>query len=326
MRFYGEQTGLKDRFRAVDTLGNFAEAAKAISAPGAQKSDKQFAIEQAAKIAKDHDDIQHGLKSGSIESVHLTTAAASKEAQGSAHEKAEKEAKERADDLLLLTLMQDRIDALDKEIDFLEDQIQKLTETIDGVLDGTVDLDDALQEEHVKRAIAEWESRNPGRKFDPKSEDAEELLLTIMEEQKQLDSGNVLAAKAERAELSNAVNEADQRLAAGEPIETVRAKLESRFSDMDGYAVQQGIAVDSSPESALTVGSRGGQDEHADKSMNTDEAVSLSDDGFAGFGSLALDTASRELNSEFKVATALPESETPPDIKPDVQFDVGMKT
>jgi len=105
MRIYGEQTGLKDRFRAVDTLGDFAEAAKAIATPDALQSETQIEIEQAAKIAKDHDDIQHGLKSGSIESVHLTTAAASKEAQGSAQEQAERKAKEQYEDALFLALL-----------------------------------------------------------------------------------------------------------------------------------------------------------------------------------------------------------------------------
>lgn len=319
MRILGEKTGLKDRFRAVDTLGAFAETAKTIATPGTQQSEKQFVKEQTAKAVKEHDDIQHGQKSGSIESVHLTSAAASKEAQGSVQDKAEKQAKQRAEDMMFLSLLQARITAITKEINFLEDQAEKLGRTIDGMLNGTVSFDDALEQDHVKRAIHEWESRNPGRKFDPKAENADDLLLSIMEEQVQIDTDNVKGLQIEREALRSTAQEAVQRAAAGEPLEAIEADIMARHPDV--YATHQAIGFDAKGNDELVQNAWDGQDEHSDVKADTEQAAITEVDDF---GSFALNAAGEDVLDQFQTASASPGNESAPNLTPDLKNDLGF--
>lgn len=87
MKELGEHGSLTERFTSVIA------------------GDVAFAQIQAARARKEIDDIQHGQKSGSDANSRLTSAAASKEMQGAAQDKAEKEAKEREEDALFLALL-----------------------------------------------------------------------------------------------------------------------------------------------------------------------------------------------------------------------------
>ncbi|MEO1207189.1 MAG: hypothetical protein AAFV45_12750 [Pseudomonadota bacterium] len=241
-----------------------------------------------------------GQKSGSVESVIAGSAMASAKAQEAIHDKAEKEAKQQAEDLFFLSLLQKDIEALGREIDFLEDQARKLEVTIDAMLSGRMGLGDALEEDHVQRAIEKWEARH-GRSFDPNAADAEELLLAIMEEQKQIDRGTVVHLKQRRSELSDAVDEARIRIADGEEPQAVHAEYETRFGDV--YSTHEAMTFGANEVEELAKHAWGGQDEHSDTAVDSDDDVAMNDDAFSGLGS-ALDAASEEMNSDFRSASA----------------------
>lgn len=282
----------------------------------------RHAERQAEEIREERHSNESGLESGSIgDSIQKTSAAAVKDAQNSMHEKAERKAKEQADDLFFLSLLQDEIDVIDRQVGFLEDQINKLSETIDGMIDGSVRLAAALEQENVKRAIKEWESRHPGREFDADAEDAPELLLSILQEQKDIDSGNVTGLKKRRQDLSNAVDEAHERIAAGAPVESVKADIESRFPDVDRYATQQALGVDSEARSEISDVARDTQDDHSDLATDTEAAASMELDDF---GSLALNSAGEDFLDQFKKASAAPDKDITADNSVDTKPDLGM--
>ena len=311
MRFVGENDSLRERFDATVASGEFAADAQLMLAP----TEREQAEQVTRVAAKLRDDELHGQKSGSIESVIKSSAAATKEAQGSVQDKAEKQAKQRAEDMMFLSLLQDRITAITEEINFLEDQAQKLGQTIDGMLNGTVSFDDALEQDHVKRAIREWESRNPGRKFDPEAENADDLLLAIMEEQAQIDTANVKGLSIEREALRSTAQEAVQRAAAGEPVEAIEADIMERHPAV--YATSQAVATETRPGEELADAMRDNQDEHRD-----DKAISSSsvDNNESGFGAMI----SADLNAQFETATAMPDTEQTPQTTPAIKPDMGM--
>ncbi|WP_299810430.1 hypothetical protein [uncultured Roseibium sp.] len=327
MRFYGEQTGLKNRFRAVDTLGDFAEAAKAISAPGAQQSDKQFAIEQAAKIVKEHDDIQHGLKSGSIESVHLTTAAASKEAQGSAQENSERKAKEQYEDAMFLALLNSGdLDAYVAENIF------------GGMSDAEVTDVISMIEAETGRKFEEYAENFLGDDMPervPGESDADyhrRVLIAVTDEV--LNDDLTIKAGYENDPLARFVNnhevtqharektrEADQialREGADAGIAHIKDEVEGN------YAVAR-VVSDESEVSEVSDFGGGTQDNHSDASFNDASSVEKSSSFFSGFPGSdgALETAKADFETQFPKAAAPKTAELASTAEHTVKVEIG---
>ena len=156
--------------------------------------------EKAAVLnSAERDRMEAGFKSGSTDGVIKTSAAAAKDVQDSVNDKAEKAAKERASDVIFLALL-DELNTIDREIDFRQEQAGLLSDTLQGLQSGDIDMMDALQEEHVQRAIREWEART-GQIFDPNDENAEAQLSQIIEQQRAIDLGHVQDLQARRADV-----------------------------------------------------------------------------------------------------------------------------
>lgn len=275
------------------------------------------ADKQTQEAVKKLDDDQAGLKSGSIESIHKTSAAASKEAQGSAQEKAEEEAKQLAEDQMFLALLQQQIDALDKEIDRTNEQIKALEAKID-VLDnaiealrnGTASVDDLLENPEVADAVKAWEAKT-GRKFDPEDDDAEEILTAIMEERVDQFGKDVAQRKQRVGELE------DQREILVEQANTAR----SEFAETGSISAATREAATASAESAIALiraskdvmevdqlGS-GDRDNLQDDDFDSDTRVTRSEDALSGL----LGEMQGEAVNQFQTAV------TPPSEKPGPQ-------
>ncbi|WP_269584240.1 hypothetical protein [Roseibium sp. Sym1] len=310
MKELGEQGSLTERFGSV-----IAE-------------DVAHALIQAARTRKEADDIQHGQKSGSIESVQLGTAAASKKAQGSAQEKAEKEAKERAEDQMFLALLQQQIDALNKEIDRTNDQIKALeakidvlSDAIDALQNGTASVDDLLENPEVVDAIKAWEAKT-GRKFDPKDDDAEEILTAIMEERVDQFGNDVATLEHIKGELEDQKERLVEQanVAKSEFAETGAISASTR--EAATASVEGAIALIRESKDVMQVDQlgSGGRDDLQDNDFDSDSRVTRSEDALSGL----LGELEGEAVDQFQTAAAppseqpTPQPEQSPVIKPEM--------
>lgn len=261
------------------------------------------ADKEAQRFAREEDNRLHGQKSGSVDGVINSSAAASKKARETSQDKAERKSKQQFDDLLLLTLLQQEIEAIDKEIGFLEDQIDQLTETIDKFANGEINLDELLQEPHVQRAIAEWEARNPGQSYDRNDDNAEAILNAIMKEQVELDKGDIKGLKTDKAERLLKIEEIKERRNNGQSIDEVKPDAVVIASTMAG-ADELATALRGDLEIAAIA--RNNQNEMRDEITTSEDTISNED---TGFGSI-LDASSESARNEFQKSAALPISES----------------
>ncbi|WP_300037185.1 hypothetical protein [uncultured Roseobacter sp.] len=103
---FDEHGALKQQFRSTLTLGDFQGAAKALLTPADAQDYKQHATISDAIFRKTDDYNQAGLKGGSVENIHKTSALASKDARNSPEQEAVRKSKRQYDDTLFLALLQ----------------------------------------------------------------------------------------------------------------------------------------------------------------------------------------------------------------------------
>lgn len=298
------------------------------------KPDYALHADQQAEIIRiqsEHD--QAGLKSGSVESIHLTSAAATRDAHDAKDAKAERESKQRAADMMLQALLDQiadldaQIAAIDKQIELLEAKIKTLNETMEKLQDGELTVDEALSDPEVSDAIKAWEQRT-GKKFDPNDPEAADILVAILGSE--VDAlGNDLASLkrdkgvlgARRDELQAGVDEIVQMQADGAPPEAVIEKAEEISASVEGADL---LGSDERVTAEIEEIARNDLNGHRDTDAFSTEA-SNDEDAFDGFDlgpSDKLASASEGLAEGFKTASAEPMEPPVPseDVGVDLEF------
>ena len=186
--------------------GNNRGLAMALT-PGLQDTFKVHAEESAKLHAFRQNLLEAGLKSGSVDdSVIKTGAAVTKDVQGSLAEQAEKQAKQRADDIMFLALLDsldaqiaennnkiadnvERIRVLDEQINVLETALEKIErgEALDLNEDGS------FADEELEAAVRAFEDEY-GTIFDRENPDPKllkEVLEVARQEKIRLEGENI---------------------------------------------------------------------------------------------------------------------------------------
>lgn len=313
----------------------------------AAKPDYILHAEKVAQVnAVQHENDLAGQKSGSVESVQLSSAAASKNAHDSTGDKAEKAAKQRAADMLLQALL-NQIADLDVEIDAkkreretlldkmedIQQDIDDLTGVMNAVASGRLSAEDAMQNPEVAKIIRDYEQRK-GTTFDANADGADDVLVAIL-------GANVEQRAQEYNDLGQRVEDIDTDLRVmGTQRDALRARIgerdvralteydatraESRADADSEYVTSEGIGTASETIEFATDG-RNSQEVHRDLEIDNLETVVLNEDGFGGFGA-ALELASADVQNQFQTASLQTNDST--SIEPPIEnkIDVGMQT
>lgn len=290
------------------------------------KADYLVHAEKQAKIAAQQlESDQAGLKSGSTESIHLTTAAASKEAQGSAQDKAEKEAKEREEDAFFLALLNSG--NLDNYV----------AENIFGGMSGAevadivsmIEAETGLNfEEYAENILGDEMPERAAGESD--ADYHRRILIAVTDEV--LNDDLTIKAGYENDPLARFVNnhqiteyarertrEADQ-IALQDGVDAGIAHVADAAEQ--SYSVARTVSNESQ---VLEVSDFGGelQDGHQDEDYNDSAEVAATQayfDNFPGSDG-ALETASADLESQF--ANAAAENTSTPHPTPSTALDLG---
>jgi len=253
-------------------------------------------------------------------------------------EKQKKREKQEAEERHLQNLL-DQLAAVDIEIAGLRDQIEALDNKINvlsnvlqGLSDGTLSMEDALENPEVARALREWERRNPGKTFDKDADDAKGMLEEILAVQlgiavdQRSDLERQLDGALERR--SSIINEIDGIDNSAAPIEEKRVQA-NEISSQSYVAADTTRAVTTTGEIEGDAklhqdGFRGGD---ATSQMKHDEAANEIDAMFGDDN--ALDFASApELGNQF--ASAVDPSTDEPKLAPEIvsestpKFETGL--
>lgn len=315
MRLAQEKGGLKDRFRQEQVQGDFVVMAKALVEPPASKGSEskpdyvRFAEQDDKSAADVRDRDMQGQKSGATAGTIAYSATASRRAMDAAQDEAEKKAKQQADDLFLLGLLEQEIRALTKQISFHQEQADLLGDTLDALQDGSMDMETALEQSHVKRAIAEWEKRNPGQQFDPDGENAKELLEQIIAEQQELDVAQVGRLGVAREQAISSRDELIGMRASG----ASQAELDQRASEiLTNIEQSKSLQVDTSIDATVLGLGSTSHNAQRDDEFAEEENIVASADGFDldwGAGGDKLAASSANFEGQFKTAAALPKDD-----------------
>lgn len=277
----------------------------------------RHADDQAKIAAKKQDDDNHGLKSGSAESIHKTTAAASKDAQNSRDAKAERRARQLEQDALFLALYnsgdldnyvaENTFGAMDDaEIASVIAQIEE--ETGKSFDDYARDILGELPDRRDGESEADYHRRvltaigdeilNDDLSFKPGYEN--DPVAWIIKRQSVYHDAKSFVAR------TNAQVPAHQT-ATAEDKQAVTAKAERSYVESD-------VLGDGLTNSGLSGISTEIQDGSADS------ALEKAADNMAGFGA-ALAMASDSFGSDFKTAAVAPtgNTETAPDQTADIK-------
>lgn len=297
-----EQGALKQEFRATLTLGEFLGEAKAVLAPSQTEPDAQVkeGLARGVQVLMDNGDAQQ-LGAG-LRGVDSVTASKMNDERRKQKEKKDREARR-------LQALLDELAAIDAEIVKLEGQIDELNERIeavdsliDGLEDGSVSVEEALQHPEMIEAL-----RKSGKTIDPDDPNAKEILVGILaghgasltNERDGLKE-RVDGLNRRREHIVDSVKDIDSDL--GLSIEQKRASAAS-ISDK-GYgeadvvaevAVTQEVVADAS---IFRVGSR---DQDVVSDQDTERSSHALDDLFAGDS--ALDFASADLGKQFSTVS-----------------------
>lgn len=298
-----QQGALMDRF--AKTKPDYAAHAEIASAIATQQREDDLA----------------GQKSGSKESMTLASAAATKDAQDAKTDAAERAAKQQAADAIFLDLLR-QIEEIDRKIEFHNEQVELLTQTMGDLESGRIDIGEALGQAHVQRAIEEWEKRNPGQEFDPTADNADDVLLGILTEQKANDQGTIKGLTKDREGLVREA-EANNDLYRTNPELAIQQAIER---SSDSYSAAETFNAETEHE-AIKGQVWEGQDGHSDDTASSIDALE-DEDAFAGFGLGPVDSleaSTGELTNEFTVASAEQSEPTTPAVEIDPVLESGLK-
>ena len=255
--------------------------------PGLQDTFKVHAEESAKLHAFRQNLLEAGLKSGSVDdSVIKTGAAVTKDVQGSLAEQAEKQAKQRADDIMFLALL----DSLDAQIAENERVMGALEETMAQLSSGEINVEEAMSRSEVLDAIRDWEQRT-GRKFDPENDNAAEELMVIMQDQHDQIAIDTVLRKNEFNTIAEKVPGFDKRFDV-EPVDVTAevaviveqgassAKAIAQTSEVDEFV---STATDSRDDHRETILSDAGN-----SGLNSDKLDMFAMDKVVGLGGTAM--------------------------------------
>lgn len=124
-------------------------------------------------------EIHDGVLSGSVDGVRGGIAERVADNRDSKEAKAARDEERANDTAFYLGLMADLND-IDDRIRALDDEIDHLRDVRDRLASGEIDVAEASRDEQVRAAIEAWEEET-GRTFNPTSADAEEILLSIVD-------------------------------------------------------------------------------------------------------------------------------------------------
>ncbi|ALG91170.1 MULTISPECIES: hypothetical protein [Actibacterium] len=339
MRIIGEESGLKSQFQTTQSLGEFTHEAQVLTFPA--RGGDAPASQPATPYAKNSQEGDlRGIQvlmdmgtaaevGGGLRGVDGVTAVKQNQEREEKKRKREQQDQELRALLDQIGALDAEIDGLQRQIDALKDKIDRLNETAQALLDGDIDVDEALARPEVADAVREWEKRT-GRKFDKDSENSQDVLVAILGSQADRFSNEVGALKAqksilevERDGLVDRVREWDAR--AADELDTVRTEVRAEADA--SYAKAQGIGA-LSATAEFVADASDSQDDLSDAPIDSDESISMNADGFGAFDgppSEKLASNSAVFGSQFKTASAETGSPVEQDRTVEVKLDLTAK-
>jgi hypothetical protein len=317
MRFVGENDSLREQFGATGASGDFAANAQLMLAP----TDRERAEQVTRVTAKLRDDELHGQKSGSIESVIKSSAAATKDARNSRDAKAERQSKERFSDAMLLALLNS------------------------GDLDNVVaeNIFGGMSDVEISEIVAQIEAES-GKNFEdyaqdilgddmpdriPGESDADyhrRLLIAaadvVLEDDLSIRPGyenDPLARIIAKDEMYKATLERVTQLNASTPADVApsrESKAEAANIAAEGYMSGDVVSVEVKNEELAAVG-RDGQDDDRDGKLNA------APDSLGGFGAFSA-LGSADAKSPFNLASAEKVEPTDPEMNPELTPNLSL--
>ncbi len=222
----------------------------------------------------------------------------------------EKEAKQRLADAQFQALL-DQLSALGAEIDATAEKIAMYDRKIDalesamiGLKDGTLSIDDAMNDPEVAEAVRAWEART-GKKFDRDADNAADALVGILAVQRDeyLDERNALVQR--HNDLVDEYNGIAEKV----PDIDERYKIEPRAAKAETLAL-----AEQSHLTALAVQAETDEAELAEIGISAIDGVFEIEQGVisqeteaAGIKSIGIGLDKRDSMTPFNTAAALPE-------------------
>lgn len=234
--------------------------------PDAASDPKKVANARADRVARD---VHDGVLSGSIDGVRGGIAERVADNRDSKEAKAARDEERANDTAFYLALMAD-LNSIDDRIRELNDKIDHLKDLRDRLAAGEIDVAEASRDEQARAAIKKWEE-DTGRSFNPSSEDAEEILLSIMDGEISQDEAEVSGLEAERRDIQ-------ERLEAAEGIEELE-----RAREISAKGESQAILASDLVESASAIEeSTVFEDDFSDNDFQATETATPSAGGLSG--------------------------------------------
>ena len=326
MRVLHEQSEIVKEFQGKARGGEFLTEATAFLGPELEQDHIAPKISDAEQQINEGQKRAVQLRVGMGDAENLSgglQGAGSAEAARRRSKNEEKEAKQRLADMQLQALLDQlgaidaKIDAIDEQISELEAKIDVLNETMEALLRGDIDVAGAMNRPEVAEAIREWEKRNPGRKFDPSSEDAQDIMVAIMSSQTDEWNNDVAALKVDkgvlevqREGLKTQIDELRGPRSQGATVEILQPKIDAITESANGADV---LASEMNADTEIEELARDSQDGLSLKELAEEEDLTA-ENSFEGFDmgpSDKLVAASDEMSDGFKVAALGTEVDTP---------------
>lgn len=236
--------------------------------PSASNDPNKVAKIRADRLAQE---IHDGVLSGSVDGVRGGIAERVADNRDSKEAKAARDDQRANDTAFYLGLMADLND-IDDRIRALDDEIDHLRDIRDRLASGEIDVAEASRDEQVRTAIEAWEEET-GRTFNPTSEDAEEILLSIVD-------GAISKREAARSGLEAERRDIAEQLDAAEGTEELE-----RAREISAKGETQAILASDLAESAAAVEETTGfEDSYQDDDFQNEAAVVSGSGGLSGMG------------------------------------------
>lgn len=285
----------------------------------------RHADEQTRISIKKNDDDIMGLKSGSRESIHKTTAAATIDAQDSRDEKAERKSKQLVDDAMLIALL----NSGDLDNFVAESIFGGMSDTeVAGFVSQIEDETGRSFEDYAKEILGE---DMPQRRAGESEVDYNRRVLTALGDEV-LNDDLTVKAGYENDPIAKFVDDHRETENAREVVRSVDAVAREHGTDeavaqikpqVEESYVVAGVAEAESAVDEVSDTGNTALDGHSDTDFEESSIVQEGSSFLSGFG--ALDTASADFSKQFDVASA-PETEvsvTNAETKPSVGFEIS---